>query len=575
MDALRIDAIGRSSSFYEWSLEVMDPVTGIALLAALATALVFAVMWVLLRSKHEQTIAAIAELNARLQAALLQLERFGPIEAARKQTERARVQAQLDLQNAREESARMLATAHGERESILEDARKAAREEVKAASERARATRERAEGLEKDAMARLRSAVDRADSIVEAANRRADAIAGQSMTAVRDAAELTRVAEAMRNLIEGYGDQYIRPTAGLLDDLAAEFGFTDAGAELKRARQESQDLIAAGGAARCDYAEANRREAAEQFIVSAFNGRVDAVLARSKHSNFGKLEKEIRDIFELTNRSGAPFRNARITEAYLDARISELRWACAAHEIRRQMLEEQRAERERIRDEERARREFERVSRESAREGELLARAREQAMAELAAATEAERAEYEHRLQEISERLREVEDRALRAKSMAEQTKKGTVYVISNVGSFGDDVFKIGLTRRLEPQERIDELGDASVPFPFDVHAFIESDDAPALERALHKHFLISQVNKVNHRKEFFRAPISTLRSEIEALGINAHWTLLAAAHEYRESLRIDRLIEEDPSAREAWLARQLEMDPLGTDGPEVSPDTD
>jgi len=79
------------------------------------------------------------------------------------------------------------------------------------------------------------------------------------------------------------------------------------------------------------------------------------------------------------------------------------------------------------------------------------------------------------------------------------------VYVISNVGSFGENVSKIGLTRRLEPLDRIRELGDASVPFEFDVHTLIRSDDAPALEHALHQRFVRNQVNKVNARKEFFR----------------------------------------------------------------------
>lgn len=84
---------------------------------------------------------------------------------------------------------------------------------------------------------------------------------------------------------------------------------------------------------------------------------------------------------------------------------------------------------------------------------------------------------------------------------MAQQTRTGHVYVISNIGSFGEHVFKIGMTRRLEPKDRVRELGDASVPFEFDIHAMIFSDDAPTLKRALHRHFLKQQVNKVNPRK--------------------------------------------------------------------------
>lgn len=145
---------------------------------------------------------------------------------------------------------------------------------------------------------------------------------------------------------------------------------------------------------------------------------------------------------------------------------------------------------------------------------------------------------------------------------MAQQTRRGHVYIISNVGSFGEDVYKIGLTRRLEPMDRIRELGDASVPFDFDVHAIILSDDAPALETKLHKHFLLRQVNKVNHRKEFFRAALSDIRSEIESLGVEARWTMLSEAKEFRESQAIERAIENDPAAREAWLNRQLTLEP-------------
>ena len=116
-----------------------------------------------------------------------------------------------------------------------------------------------------------------------------------------------------------------------------------------------------------------------------------------------------------------------------------------------------------------------------------------------------QKAMYEDRLRSMAERLQEALARKERARSMAEQTKKGHVYIISNIGSFGDDVYKIGLTRRDDPNDRVRELGDSSVPFGFDVHAMILSDDAPALELKLHKHFVFRQLNKVNPRKEFFR----------------------------------------------------------------------
>ena len=120
---------------------------------------------------------------------------------------------------------------------------------------------------------------------------------------------------------------------------------------------------------------------------------------------------------------------------------------------------------------------------------------------------------------------------------MAQQTRRGHVYIISNVGSFGDHVYKIGLTRRLEPQDRVDELGDSSVPFRFDVHAMIYSEDAPALESKLHKHFVMMQLNKINHRKEFFRVDLNHIREEIETLGITPKWTNARTLPERKMSL--------------------------------------
>lgn len=123
---------------------------------------------------------------------------------------------------------------------------------------------------------------------------------------------------------------------------------------------------------------------------------------------------------------------------------------------------------------------------------------------------------------------------------MAQQTRAGHVYVISNIGSFGEHVYKIGMTRRLEPLDRVRELGDASVPFSFDVHAMIYSDDAPSLENHLHKVFNDRQVNKINARKEFFNVRIKDIKSTIEDMSISAHWTMFADAKEYRESLAIE-----------------------------------
>ena len=181
----------------------------------------------------------------------------------------------------------------------------------------------------------------------------------------------------------------------------------------------------------------------------------------------------------------------------------------------------------------------------------------------LGQASEEQKAKYEKQIEELIERLRLTEEKSQRALSMAQQTRSGFVYIISNIGSFGENVYKIGLTRRLEPLDRVHELGDSSVPFEFDVHAMIYSEDAPALENQLHKHFAAMQMNKVNFRKEFFKVDLAHIREEVEKLGLNAKWTMASVAHEYHESLAVETAIKQDPKQRDEWLKNQLDRLPI------------
>lgn len=460
-----------------------------------------------------------------------------------------------------------LAQAESDARILLTGTEEQCREKLDAARlEAANDTAEakiRAKKLTDEAQAALTTATVRATQIIAEANERAEQIAGKAYDAVRNAELYERTARAMRNIIEGYGDEYLVPAESLLDDLAEEFGHKDAGQQLRLARDHVKALIKSGDASRCEYVEANRKEGAERFVLDAFNGKVDSILSRVRHDNYGTLEEEIRDAFSVVNFGGKAFRDARITDEYLNARLQELKWATIAQELKKQEQEEQRRAREQIREEERARKEYERALREAAKEEDAVQKAVAKVQAQLAAATDEQKAKYEGQLAELQLRLRIAEDKGQRAISMAQQTKRGHVYIISNVGSFGENVFKVGLTRRLEPLDRIRELGDASVPFEFDVHAMILSDDAPALELQLHKHFLLNQINKVNHRKEFFRALLGDIRREIESLGIEAKWTMTAEATQYRETLAIERAIQSDPAAREAWINRQLTLDPV------------
>ena len=127
----------------------------------------------------------------------------------------------------------------------------------------------------------------------------------------------------------------------------------------------------------------------------------------------------------------------------------------------------------------------------------------------------------------------------------AEKTPKGCVYILSNYGSFGEDVYKIGMTRRNDPMDRVKELGDASVPFLFDVHAIIHTDSAPDLEKHLHNKFDAYRVNKVNKRKEFFKVPLELIRDEVISLGYSEEkFDMEALAYEWNESKKLTAEVE-------------------------------
>lgn len=143
-----------------------------------------------------------------------------------------------------------------------------------------------------------------------------------------------------------------------------------------------------------------------------------------------------------------------------------------------------------------------------------------------------------------------------------EQPLLGATKVPLGVEAHRSLVSKIGMTRRLDPLDRVRELGDASVPFGFDVRTLLKCDDPPAREREPHKRFLTAQVNKFNPRKEFFRVPLSELRAAVCDVGVVARWTQTAEAREYRETLAIEQALRADPAQAKQWLQEQESFEP-------------
>lgn len=407
------------------------------------------------------------------------------------------------------------------------------------------------------------SALKESQRIVENAEKRAENIGGDAYRSLREADRIADTIKAMKNVIQGYGNEYIIPTYTVLDDLEKEYSHKDAGIELKKLRQNNKKLITERKAAECDYVDPERRKTAIDFVLDAYTGKVDSILSGVKKDNYGILLQKINDAFVLVNFNGKAFRNARITREFHEAKIEELRLAVILQELKAQELEEQREIREQIREEERARREFEKAIREAEKEEQTLKKLIEKAQSQVAKANEEQKLLFEEKLRELEEKLVQAEEKNQRAISMAQQTKRGNVYIISNIGSFGEDVFKIGMTRRLEPLDRVKELGDASVPFEFDVHAMIYSDDAPALERQLHRKFLTAQLNKINPRKEFFRLSLNELKSFVDEIGIETKWTLKAEARQYRETLKLEEEMKNNEELREQWEDYQEEIDPV------------
>ncbi|WP_066758944.1 DUF4041 domain-containing protein [Chryseobacterium glaciei] len=426
-----------------------------------------------------------------------------------------------------------------------------------------RITREYTEKRTREVELLYENAVRESQRIIENAENKAESIGGDAYRSLREADLIADRIKAMKNVIKGYGNEYIIPTYTLLDELADDFSHKEAGENIKKLRLNNKLMITNRQAGLCEYVDEYRKNIAIDFVIDAYNGKVESILSTVKKDNYGILKQKINDAFQLVNFNGEAFRKARISNIYHEARLEELKWAVVAQELRWQEQEEQRQIREQIREEEKARKEFEKAIKDAEKEEQTLKRLIEKAESQVSRANEEEKLLFQQKLEELQNKLEQAEEKNQRAISMAQQTRSGNVYVISNIGSFGEDIYKIGMTRRLEPLDRVRELGDASVPFEFDVHAMIYSDDAPTLERQLHKKFMKSQLNKINPRKEFFKLGINDIKNYIETIGIGCKWTLAAEAKQYRETLKLEEEMRTNKQLEAEWEQYQEEVDPV------------
>lgn len=277
-----------------------------------------------------------------------------------------------------------------------------------------------------------------------------------------------------------------------------------------------------------------------KFAYRAFNSECDAIITKVDWKNANQMEQRIRKSFETINKlaSNSIF-ITELNEKYLELKLKELYLTHEYAVKKQEEKEEQRRIQEQIREEQKVIKEFEEAKLQAEKEEKIYQKALLQAQKDLEKASENERNVFETKIAELQEQLKEAENKKERAISQAQLTKCGYIYVISNIGSFGENVYKIGMTRRLEPMDRINELGDASVPFKFDVHALIFSENAPELENKLHNHFKERAVNLVNLKKEFFNVSLDEIEKVVHENYAEIEFTKIAEAKDYRESLAI------------------------------------
>lgn len=277
-----------------------------------------------------------------------------------------------------------------------------------------------------------------------------------------------------------------------------------------------------------------------KLSLRAFNSECENCVDNVKFNNVDRMEERIRRSFDACNKL-LKRTACWWMDVVLERKLAELH---LAHEFQVKRAEEKemaRQAREEQREQEKLEREIREARAKIDKERRHFASAMQKLQLRLASAQdEQEREDLQARLTELEQQNGALDEEERLLDYREQNARAGYVYVISNIGAFGEGVYKIGMTRRLEPMDRVDELGDASVPFRFDVHALVFSDNAPGLEAKLHAHFAAGRMNKVNGRKEFFRANLK----EIEAV-IRANYDAVvemvhaAPAEQYRESIRM------------------------------------
>ncbi len=279
----------------------------------------------------------------------------------------------------------------------------------------------------------------------------------------------------------------------------------------------------------------------QKLLLRAFNSECDEVINKVKYNNVEASEKKIRTSCDAISKLGKMM-HIVITAPYFDLKIQELYLAFEYQQKKQEEKEALKEARAEMREAAKLQKEIEEQRKKIEKEQTHYQAAYQNVLKQLEESPDNtdlldKKTEIEKNLTEIEKAIKDVDYREANQRA-------GYVYVISNIGAFGENVYKIGMTRRLDPQDRIDELGDASVPFNFDIHAMIFSDDAPALESALHRAFESKKVNMINHRREFFNVTLDEIKEVVyKNYDKTVEFIDYPDAQQYRESQKIRSLI--------------------------------
>ena len=315
-------------------------------------------------------------------------------------------------------------------------------------------------------------------------------------------------------------------------------------------RQKQKDMIRADTAVTgsADWSENGDKRKGQKMVndmkkllLRAFNGECDELVSKVKYNNFDSYKKRINTSYEAISKLGK-IMSVSITPTYLKFKLDELTLAFEYAQKKQEEKEAQKALREQMREEARLQKEIEEQRKKLEKEQNHYANALERINVQLQ--SDPDNSDLIAKKQELEAQALDIE-KAIKDVDYREANKRaGYVYVISNIGAFGENVYKIGMTRRLDPMDRVDELGDASVPFNFDVHAMIFTDDAPTLEAALHRAFEDRKLNMVNQRREFFNVTLDEIKAVVCAnYDKTVEFVDIPSAEQYRVSLKMKQKV--------------------------------